>query len=654
MGVITTTGLCALLAAASATLAAAPEPHRAAQDLRYGESLYHYYTGDLPQALSVLLRAEHDGGITKHQHYPQLMRAGMYLAYGMDDRARAEFAAHLGHHTSGQDHPNQNVPQKVRDTAHYYLAQLDYRAGDYAEAAASAVIIGDTLSDSLGDNLALLNAHLLIKAGPVPSLQEAQTTLSPLQQNRALALLNLGNAAARAGDPIRAQHYYQAGLATDLPDSASGLDEALAVRDKTLTALGYSFLQLGDYASAKAAFRDVRLDSNLANSALLGYGWAAASYHDYVLALKPWQALRNRSLLEPAVQETLLAVPWAYEQLKAPRSALIAYRESEQLLTDEFTRIKHTLESLDRELLLASLRRNDLQGALLTQGDGRALQSWLTLDQVNVLASDSRYLQELLKRDALQDSAQQLRDLLLLQDKLNHWQVKLDIYRQLIADKRQLRGARADQIEQTDLLRQHQALREQREQLAGELTRIAREQDTLALADPGIRAQARRIHRARTHVAALAGNAKVPANATERLDFYQGLIAWRAAQDFADQQWRANKTLAQLDSALDESRTRSAQVAKILTTDPDLDAQVARLTALQLRNDAQLTELNQAVASATDTLLNAIRQGLVSHRNRLQDYLAQVHLSTARLFDVAYRAADNADIDAPKLPEVQE
>lgn len=640
MGVVSTAGLCALLALSS--LAVSAEPHRAAQDLRYGESLYHYYLGDTPQALSVLLRAEASGDIAGHQHYPKLMRAGMYLAYGMNDRARVEFSAHLG----------QGESQQVRDTAHYYLAQLDYRAGDYTKAALAADTIGDALNDSLQDNLALLNAHLLIKKGPVPSLQSASTILSPLQQNRALALLNLGNAASREGDSARAQHYYRAGLATQLP-AGSRLTEALAVRDKTYTALGYSLLEQGDYASAKAAFRDVRLDSSLANSALLGYGWAAASYHDYVLALKPWQALRRRSLLEPAVQETLLAVPWSYERLKAPRSALEAYRQSEQLLNAEFARIKQTLAGLTYEQLLASLRRSDEPNALLTPGDGRALQSWLTLDQVDVLASDSRYLQTLLKRDALQDSAQQLRDLLLLQDTLSQWQDKLVMYRQLIADKRQRRTERSADIAQSHLLQQHTKLARQHAALTAQLERITSTQNALALADADTRALAERIARAQANLSALPPDVATPPKAAERLAFYQGLIDWRAAQSFAEHQWQAKKALASLHTELHTSARRSERVERILTTDPDLDAQVARLVELQARNDNQLNELNQAIELSTQALLERIRHTLHSHQNRLQDYLAQTRLSIARLYDAAYRAADAPTLDAPQLPEVQ-
>jgi enamine deaminase RidA (YjgF/YER057c/UK114 family) len=640
MGVITTAGLCALLALGSA---AAAEPHRTAQDLRYGESLYHYYTGDIPQALTVLLRAQADGGITGHQHYPALMRAGMYLAYGMRNRARAEFAAHLG----------QGEPPQVRDTAHYYLAQLDYRAGHYTQAAASANTIGDALSDSRQDNLALLNAHLLLKTGPVPNLQAARSTLSPLRQNRALALLNLGNAAARAGNAPRAQQYYRAGLATQLPRAANRHHEALAIRDKTLTALGYSLLGQGDYAAAKAAFRGVRLDSHLANSALLGYGWAAASYHDYVLALKPWQALRRRSLLEPAVQETLLAVPWVYEQLKAPRSALAAYRQSEQRLSAELARIKHTLAGLTSQQVLASLNRRSEPGALLTHGDGRPLQNWLTLNQSTVLDSNSRYLQALLKRDALQEQAQQLRDLRRLQKQRQRWQSKLAVYQQLIADKRQRRAERERQIAHTQLLQRHRELSHKRDALAAQLERIVSTRNAVALAGAETRALAERIARARAALQALGQSASVPANAAERLAFYQGMITWRAAQNFAQHQWQARKALAHVDAAVQQSANRSERIAHMMATASDLNRQTARLTALQARNSAQLQQLDQAVAASSQALLSRIRQTLVNHRNRLQDYLAQTRLSIARLLDAAYRA-DTSKTDAPTLPEVQE
>ena len=57
------------------------------------------------------------------------------------------------------------------------------------------------------------------------------------------------------------------------------------------------------------------LEGIYANQALLGYGWAAVAQEEYAKALQPWQLLRSRSLIYPAVQESLLALPFAYEKL---------------------------------------------------------------------------------------------------------------------------------------------------------------------------------------------------------------------------------------------------------------------------------------------------------------------------------------------------
>ncbi|NIW25563.1 MAG: hypothetical protein GWN29_13900, partial [Gammaproteobacteria bacterium] len=63
----------------------------------------------------------------------------------------------------------------------------------------------------------------------------------------------------------------------------------------------------------------VRLEGPFSNKALLGVGWADAERGDYRAALSPWLELRQRNIIDPAVQESLLAVPYAFSQLGADR-----------------------------------------------------------------------------------------------------------------------------------------------------------------------------------------------------------------------------------------------------------------------------------------------------------------------------------------------
>ena len=49
-------------------------------------------------------------------------------------------------------------------------------------------------------------------------------------------------------------------------------------------------------------------------------------------ALTPWLELRKRSLLDPAVQESFLAVPFAYAKLNAGEQAAENYETRAQVI----------------------------------------------------------------------------------------------------------------------------------------------------------------------------------------------------------------------------------------------------------------------------------------------------------------------------------
>src|SRR5690606_9848551 len=179
----------------------------------------------------------------------------------------------------------------------------------------------------------------------------SKTQVDALRHWAPYALYNLGAASARRNDFEQARSYWQA--LEDAAPKASGREaEYRALQDKTYTAMGYSYLAQKSYIGAIDAFIQVNLDSRQANQALLGYGWAALAQEEYAQALKPWQLLRQRSLQDPAVQESLLALPFAYEKLDAQGEALAAYEEAEALLNAELGLIAQLRSSLTPDELL--------------------------------------------------------------------------------------------------------------------------------------------------------------------------------------------------------------------------------------------------------------------------------------------------------------
>ncbi len=115
--------------------------------------------------------------------------------------------------------------------------------------------------------------------------------------------------------------------------------EMAALRDKANLALGYAWLQASNPAAARTALERVRLEGPYSTRALLGLGWADAALGQYREALTPWTELRDRNLLDAAVQESYLAVPYAYGKLKANAQAAEFYEAAVKSFNDEAQRI---------------------------------------------------------------------------------------------------------------------------------------------------------------------------------------------------------------------------------------------------------------------------------------------------------------------------
>src|SRR5690606_18707120 len=109
---------------------------------------------------------------------------------------------------------------------------------------------------------------------------------------------------------------------------------------------GYAWLQAERPDLARASLRRVRLDGAFSNKALLGAGWADAELENYRGALVPWLELKNRSVLDSAVQESLLAVPYAFAQLGADGQAAEHYAAAIAAFDQEIGRVERAIGSI--------------------------------------------------------------------------------------------------------------------------------------------------------------------------------------------------------------------------------------------------------------------------------------------------------------------
>jgi len=617
-------------------------PKTSVADLRYGVALYHYYQQDYIAALGELMVADTRDGIQGHSDNPELIAGGISLAFGMQQHAESVFNQIL------QD---ERRPQAVRDAAWFYLGKLHYTRGDWAAAEQSFARVSTAFKPSLRAQMQALQINIRIRNKNFADLTLDNINADDLSSWSPITLYNLGAAHARDGNFASAQAFFSELAEIDLSDNPQRRKEQWALQDKAYTAIGYSYLAEKKYAAAIREFTQVRLDGAFANQALLGYGWAAVAQEEYAQALRPWQLLRSRSLMYPAVQESLLALPYAYEKLGAQGEAVSAYQTAEELLTHEIQLIRDMRATLTEGELLTligsdplsseeakkALHRDAQQDGTLTAVVTDDGQNWLKLDGTSIIKTRSAYLNELFAKNVFQTAVLDLRDLLRLQLLLQNWLPKLDAYRELLLQKQATRSQQEQQLAQNSIAQKEQQLQGARATLAQQLEQVRSSENYMALADDETRALYARIERGQQTIAQMKAAGQNTSELETRIKMFNGILLWRAAQEYparlADQQ----AELTAIDASLAQIAQTRQQIADITATSMDIQPTLARLQVLHKDVETHLRNTDQLIAQQSGLLRKQVDQQLAAHEKRLNNYLAQAHLAVARLYDTELR-----------------
>ncbi|MCU0259044.1 MAG: tetratricopeptide repeat protein [Solirubrobacteraceae bacterium] len=415
--------LAAVAAGGVAGVAAAAEdrdlpPPVAIRDLDYGDVLFHFFQDDYFAALVRLEVSRELARVDHHAAEAELLSGGLYLSLGLHEEATRIFDRLL----AGP------VPRSVSDRAHFYLARIGYQRGYYAEAARRLERIRAPLPGELESERRLLASNVLMAQGryveAAGALQQAGgDDWAPY------ARYNLGVALLRSGEPAEGRRWLEA--VGTMP--ASG-DEQRALRDRANLALGYSLLQEQSGEPAIAALGRVRLEGPLSNRALLGLGWAQANARRPERALVPWLELREGRLLDAAVQESFLAVPYAYATLASNGQAAKQYRLAVDAYAKEAARIEESI---------AAIRQGGFLDAVLSASPGDAPIGWFWQLEQAPDAPHTRYLYHLLASHEFQEGLRNYRDLRLMQRSLGRAEESLAAFGDMVEAREQAAEARA-------------------------------------------------------------------------------------------------------------------------------------------------------------------------------------------------------------------
>ena len=260
--------------------------------------------------------------------------------------------------------------------------------------------------------------------------------------------------------------------------------EDLALRDKANLALGYHFLRREQGGTAKPLFQRVGVEGPHSNRALLGLGWAELAprgdrqerfalgdepsdlvpystfstlgvlirpgYFDANLfarmglgsfklgdvseeesgalmrALVPWVELVKRDRMDAAVQEGMLAIPFALDRLGAHEQALQYYLLAIQTLDDARKELAESIASVRTGRMVETIVRRDL--------DAELGWKWQLRDLPDL--PETWWIRQMLAQYRFQEAVKNYRDVRLLARQMDAWSQQISSIPQELRNRR--------------------------------------------------------------------------------------------------------------------------------------------------------------------------------------------------------------------------
>ena len=602
-------------------------PEIRVRDLHYGDALFYYYQHDDFEALTRLAAYDAWNRMPHHAQDAQLLMGGLYLALGMHNEAGRRFEALL----------KDPVPSGVRNVAWFYLAQVWYARGYLDKAGMALARVNGRMSPELESQKELLFGNVLIHQGNYDEAIRLLTTWRGTFSWSAYARFNLGVALARSNRLSDADPFL-----TGVGTMVAGTEEQLALKDRANLALGFAYLQANQPAKALPALERVRLNGPYSNRALLGTGWAEAALGDYQGALGPWMELRSRNLLDAAVQESFLAVPYAFGKLNANAQSAEYYESAVESFQAENGRL---------DAAIARIGQGDMLKSVLQSGrKGTETYGWFWQLKNLPDAPESRYLYAVLAGNDFQEGLKNYRDLAHMSDLMERGGYDMEAFEDMIETRER---AYAQRLPKVDALLGSGAvtrLQQRNVDVAGQLQTIEARRDVAALGTDTEREQWARVQRIE---AALTGAPDTPENGElrERLALVKGVLIFHLNDAYSARLWEEHRSLKDLNLALHEAQSRWIRVEQARRAVPTNTGEFAtRITALRARIDALAARLAATEQQQADYLARVAVEELEDQKTRLATYQVQARFALGDMYD---RAANAAAAPA-KAPEARQ
>jgi hypothetical protein len=607
-----------LLLALSSTAAQAknikPDPNglppQDVKDLHYGDVLFYFFQDDYFDSITRLLAARELDRIPHTQGEAELLLGGLYLSLGEHVEAGRIFEALL----------KQNTTEAVRNKAWFYLGKVWYQRGYLDESEKALRQVSDKIDPRINAERYMLLAQLMMRQQRYDDAITALSNWHGAPDWTAYAQFNLGVALVRKDRLNDAIQYLDR-----VGRIETRSEELLSLRDKANLALGFALLQANRAAQAKPILQRVRLEGPYSSKALLGVGWADAGVGEFKRALVPWLTLRKRSLLDSAVQESFLTVPYAYSQLAATGQAAEYYSSAIDSFDAEMKRIDASIEEIRSGHLLDRLLDDDKKDTL----------TWYWQLTTLPNAPESRYLYQLLASNEFQEGLKNYRELNYMSRNLDSWRDNVSAYDDMLDTRQEAYNQRVPKADAVIAATDLDGLTQKRVDFESRINEIEKSNDVAALGTPEEQQTWVRLRRIEDYLAAHPDDPDL-AEMREKHRLMKGVLYWRLSASFKARLWNERRSVKELEAELKETQKRAVLVKQARAGTPaNTGAYGQRVAALRGRMD-QLQQRLADVSMQQNRFLQALAiRELEGQKQRISTYQIQARYELAAIYDHA-------------------
>lgn len=593
------------------------------EDPFFGEALYYAYQEQFFEALQRL-----DSEISQHYGVDERKLDSLFQYIDDAEFSVGDFELHYRMHLRAgraiQAVLDGDVDEDVRARAALRLAKIHFQKGQAEQAADVLERIAQPIPTEIREDVEFLRANVMMALGRSAEAVEVLRKLQGSKEFKGFTDYNLGIALLQDG------RSKEAALQLDRAGRVNGGDrQTLAIRDKSNLVLGTLLFETSNYRRAGELLERVRLDGPFSNQALLRAGWAEASEEKFDRALVPWSVLADRDATDSAVQEAMLALPYAYSKLAVHGRAAVLYERAVNTFGSEIDRLEASLDSIRGGDFLEALIREEI----------RLDKDWVVRLRSLPNAPETFYLLSLMASHDFQTALQNYLDLADLRRNLVSWKGSLGAFQELIQLRREYYQPRLPGLDRDfrKLDAQMRLRLEQRKHVSQRLEKMltAPAPQLLATSDEArLKARLEKIE-AQLEDSTSGGKASI----RTRIARLRGTLTWSLETNYHERLTEAHDHLQQLNADVEglteqyESFVRTRQAASHSYVGYD-----ASITDLKLRVRNAIERLDLLQARQGEMLEAVAVRELELRRTRLEAYQNQARFAFADSYDRAAKA----------------